>query len=45
MCIRSDYFQKLFPVPDEFNRKIEVSLIGKKSINDSYSAKFNISVI
>ena len=22
-------FKKLFPVPDEFNRKIEVSLIGK----------------
>lgn len=32
MCIRSDYFQKLFPVPDEFNRKIEVSLIGKNQL-------------
>ncbi|HHE7641552.1 TPA: cation:proton antiporter [Staphylococcus aureus] len=25
-------FKKLFPVPDEFNRKIEVSLIGKKQL-------------
>ncbi len=25
-------FKKLFPVPDEFNRKIEVSLIGKNQL-------------
>ncbi|HDJ2213856.1 TPA: monovalent cation:proton antiporter family protein [Staphylococcus aureus] len=26
-------FKKLFPVPDEFNRKIEVSLIGKNQLS------------
>ncbi|HDP3022000.1 TPA: monovalent cation:proton antiporter family protein [Staphylococcus aureus] len=28
-------FKKLFPVPDEFNRKIEVSLIGKNQLTIS----------
>ena len=45
MCIRSDYFQKLFPVPDEFNRKIDVSLIGKNQLTIPIAQKFNISVI
>ena len=28
----ADYFQKMFPIPNEVNRRIEVSLIGKNQL-------------